>query len=80
MMVSDWTRVRLICTHVDEMAIRDYLAFVRHHYWGGLVIYMAVYNKARFPAERTTAGGEFLSQVWVLLGHMGCGEQSDSAV
>ncbi|GLJ10618.1 hypothetical protein SUGI_0131890 [Cryptomeria japonica] len=49
-------------------------------YWGGLVIYMAVYNKAPFHAECVGGGGEFLSQVWVLLGHMGCGEQSDSAV
>ncbi|GLJ19064.1 hypothetical protein SUGI_0342220 [Cryptomeria japonica] len=49
-------------------------------YWGGLVIYMAAYNKATFHAECLACGGEFLSQVWVLLGHLGCGEQSDSAV
>ncbi|GLJ21267.1 hypothetical protein SUGI_0390520 [Cryptomeria japonica] len=49
-------------------------------YWGKLVIYMAVYNKAIFHAECVAAGGEFLSLVWVLLAHMGCGEQSDSAV
>ncbi|GLJ21276.1 hypothetical protein SUGI_0390740 [Cryptomeria japonica] len=49
-------------------------------YWGKLVIYIAVYNKAIFHAECLAAGGEFLSLVWVLLGHMGCGEQSDSAV
>ncbi|GLJ13999.1 hypothetical protein SUGI_0223820 [Cryptomeria japonica] len=49
-------------------------------YWGGLVISMAMYNKATFHAECVAGGGEFLSQVWVLLGHMGCGEQSDSAV
>ncbi|GLJ21270.1 hypothetical protein SUGI_0390610 [Cryptomeria japonica] len=49
-------------------------------YWGKLVIYMALYNKAIYHAECVAAGGEFLSQVWVLLAHMGCGEQSDSAV
>ncbi|GLJ21277.1 hypothetical protein SUGI_0390750 [Cryptomeria japonica] len=49
-------------------------------YWGKLVIYMALYNKAIYHADCVAAGGEFLSQVWVLLAHMGCGEQSDSAV
>ncbi|GLJ26878.1 hypothetical protein SUGI_0525620 [Cryptomeria japonica] len=49
-------------------------------FWAGLVIYMAVYNKASLHAECLACGGEFLSQVWVLLGHMGCGEQSDTAV
>ncbi|GLJ19047.1 hypothetical protein SUGI_0341930 [Cryptomeria japonica] len=49
-------------------------------YWAGLFISMAAYNKAAFHAECVAGGGEFLSQVWVLLGHMGCGEQSDSAV
>lgn len=49
-------------------------------YWARLLIYMAVYNKATFHAECVAAGGEFLSQVWVLVGHMGYGEQSDSAV
>ncbi|GLJ19052.1 hypothetical protein SUGI_0341980 [Cryptomeria japonica] len=48
--------------------------------WSGLVIYIACYNKATFHAECLATGGEFLSQVWVLLGHLGCGEQSDSAV
>ncbi|GLJ44529.1 hypothetical protein SUGI_0934950 [Cryptomeria japonica] len=41
---------------------------------------MAVYNKAIFHAECVAARGEFLSLVWVLVAHMGCGERSDSAV
>ncbi|GLJ19053.1 hypothetical protein SUGI_0342000 [Cryptomeria japonica] len=49
-------------------------------YWGRLVIYMAVYNKTSSHAECMADGGEFLSQVWVLLGHMGCGDQSEAAV
>ncbi|GLJ19048.1 hypothetical protein SUGI_0341940 [Cryptomeria japonica] len=49
-------------------------------YWAGLMISMAVYNKAAFHAECVAGGGEFLSQVWVLVGHMGCGQQSDSTV
>ncbi|GLJ27059.1 hypothetical protein SUGI_0530530 [Cryptomeria japonica] len=49
-------------------------------YWAGLVIYMAVYNKASLHAECLACGGEFLFQVWALLGHMGCGEQSDTVV
>ncbi|GLJ19049.1 hypothetical protein SUGI_0341950 [Cryptomeria japonica] len=48
--------------------------------WSGLVLYMGCYNKATFHAECLATGGEFLSQVWVLLGHLGCGEQSDSAM
>ncbi|GLJ10739.1 hypothetical protein SUGI_0134110 [Cryptomeria japonica] len=49
-------------------------------YWARLVIYMVVYNKATFHAECVAGGGEFLSQLWVLVGHMGYGDQSDSAV
>ncbi|GLJ20360.1 hypothetical protein SUGI_0369740 [Cryptomeria japonica] len=49
-------------------------------YWVALLLYIAVYNKAEFHAQCLTTGGQFLTQLWVLLGHMGCGEQSDSAV
>ncbi|XP_059065342.1 uncharacterized protein LOC131857174 [Cryptomeria japonica] len=50
------------------------------HYWGELLIYVAAYNKAPLHAECIASGGEFISQVWALLGHLGCGEQSDTAV
>ncbi|GLJ36017.1 hypothetical protein SUGI_0722480 [Cryptomeria japonica] len=49
-------------------------------HWGELLICVAAYNKAPLHAECIAAGGEFLSQVWALLGHLGCGEQSDTAV
>ncbi|GLJ27060.1 hypothetical protein SUGI_0530540 [Cryptomeria japonica] len=49
-------------------------------YWVRLLIHMAIYNKVALHSECLACGGEFLSQIWVLLGHMRCGEQSDTVV
>ncbi|GLJ20365.1 hypothetical protein SUGI_0369810 [Cryptomeria japonica] len=70
------TKLALKLLNKEENEIWEILA----DYWAALMLYIAVYNKAEFHAQCLTIGGQFMTQLWVLLGHMGCGEQSDSAV
>ncbi|GLJ44767.1 hypothetical protein SUGI_0941560 [Cryptomeria japonica] len=44
-------------------------------YWGGVMIFYALKNKASVHAERLTVGGEFLTLLWAIVGHMGVGDQ-----
>ncbi|GLJ34474.1 hypothetical protein SUGI_0693400 [Cryptomeria japonica] len=46
-------------------------------YWAAVLIYYANFKKPLVHAEYLTVGGEFITQLWALLGHMGFGTQKD---
>jgi hypothetical protein len=44
-------------------------------FWVEILIFIAAANKASEQLQQLTLGGEFLTNIWVLLGHMGAGEK-----